>query len=301
MVHLFEVSPRDGFQNELIFISTQKKIGFIRGLINSGIKRIELGSFVRKDLVPQMADTAKVYKAILSGQLQLGDASAWCLVPNCHGLDCALKVGATGIAVVTAATESFSKKNIGMSIQDSLDEIKILIPRIRTSLGKNTRIRGYISMAFGCPFEGRVSYQKVIRIIIKLIKMGIDEISIGDTIGVATPRDVTNLLKPLREIVDFKRIAVHFHDTYGMALANVLRALDLGVRIIDSSAGGLGGCPFAHGAFGNLATEDLVYMLEGMGVKTGVNLKLLAENSLKLSQQIRRPLTSRYLQALKFL
>lgn len=296
-VQVFEVGPRDGIQNELKLISLKDKLWLVSSLIRAGVRDIELGAFVRPDLVPQMADTGQVYTLVKARELKVSPARAWCLVPNRRALERALAVGVTNIAIFTAATESFTKKNIGMSIGESLNEFKEVIREGKQALGSKLRVRGYVSTAFGCPFEGKVSAMKAIKIIEKVANLGVNQVSIGDTIGVGTPADVTRLVKPALTLLGDKVTAVHFHDTRGTALANVLRAIDLGVRIVDSSAGGLGGCPFAPGASGNLATEDLVYMLNGMKIKTGINLKAVCDVSLELSKKLKRPLTSRYLQA----
>lgn len=294
-IEVFEVGVRDGLQNESREVTTEEKIEFARDLIASGIRRIELGAFVRSDLVPQMADTEGVYEAVRTGRLRLGRAKAYALVPNLKGLERAIAAGAKGVAVFTAATETFAEKNIGMSIGESL---RVFSEIVREAKRAKVEVRGYVSTAFGCPFEGKVSAKKAIRVVEKLAALGIDEISVGDTIGVATPRGVEEVMKPLlKSFGRKKKVAGHFHDTRGTALANALRAIELGVRILDSSAGGLGGCPFAPGATGNLATEDLVYMLDGMGVKTGIDLGKLSETSLAFLDKIGRPVSSRYLQA----
>jgi hydroxymethylglutaryl-CoA lyase len=296
-VQIFEVGPRDGLQNESNPVLLQDKIKLIQNLVHAGIQNLELGAFVRQDRVPQMADTEEIYRKIQSGTLKLGKARSWALVPNSKGLERALQVGATRIAVFTAATNSFTEKNIGMSIQQSLREFRSLIQDGRSQIGSKLKVRGYVSTAFGCPYEGKVAPKKALRIIEKLAELDVDQISIGDTIGVATPKSIQALMAPALRELGVKKLAIHLHDTRGTALANTLRALDLGIRIIDSSAGGLGGCPFAPGASGNLATEDLVYMLNGMGMRSGVNLDLLCKASLELSNKMKRPLTSRYLQA----
>lgn len=294
-VEVFEVGVRDGLQNESRSVSLADKLWLAQNLIDAGIRRIELGAFVRPDLVPQMADTEEVYAAVRGGGLKLGRAKSYALVPNLKGLERAIESGAKGIAVFTAATESFAEKNIGMSIDESLRVFKEVV---REAKKAKLEVRGYISTAFGCPFEGKVAPKKAIRVVEKLAALGIPEVSVGDTIGVATPRGVEDVMKPLLKSFGRKtRLAGHYHDTRGTALANALRSLELGVRILDSSAGGLGGCPFAPGATGNLATEDLVYMLDGMGAKTGIDLRKLSATSLAFSKKIVRPISSRYLQA----
>ncbi len=295
-VHVFEVGPRDGLQNEKRNVSLSWKLDFIRGLIHAGIENLEVGAFVRPDRVPQMADTDEIYSAIQDEKLKLGSAKIWSLVPNSKGLSRALRASAKNLAVFTAATETFAKKNIGMSIQESLHEFAKLIEVAQIKTKKQVQVRGYVSTAFGCPFEGKVTAKKALNVIEKLAQTGVEQISIGDTIGVATPNQVVEVIRPALKMLGSSRVAVHFHDTRGTALANTLKALDLGVRTVDSSAGGLGGCPFAPGAAGNLATEDLVYMLHGMGMKTGIDLKKLCQTSLKLSRRMKRTISSRYLQ-----
>ena len=293
-VTIFEVGPRDGLQNEPRVVTLRDKLRFISGLVSAGVGELELGSFVRLDRVPQMADTDLIYEAIRKRRLNLKRAHAWSLVPNQKGLERALAVGAKRIAVFTAASESFNRKNIGMSIEESLSDYQKLILE---SKKQGVKVRGYVSTAFGCPFEGTVSSRQALHVIERLIKIGVAQVSIGDTIGVATPKSVNEVIKPALSLFGPEKIAVHFHDTRGTALANSLRALELGVQTFDSSAGGLGGCPFAPGATGNLATEDLVYMLDGMGIKTGIHLMRLAEVSLDFAKRIHRPLSSRYLLA----
>jgi hydroxymethylglutaryl-CoA lyase len=292
-VQIFEVGPRDGLQNESRVVSLEDKLWLISGLVKAGVRDMEIGAFVRPDRVKQMADTDEIYRKIGSGELALGKARAWSLVPNMKGLERARALNANRLAVFTAASESFTKTNIGMSIDQSLAEFKTLID----SAGKKVKFRGYVSTAFGCPFEGKVAPAKVLKVVERLAKLGVEQVSIGDTIGVGTPGQVDQIIKPALKMLGPKRVAVHFHDTRGTALANTLRSLEHGVRIVDSSAGGLGGCPFAPGATGNLATEDLVYMLNGTGMKTGIQLEKLAALSLEFARRMKRPISSRYLQA----
>ena len=293
-ITVFEVGPRDGIQNEPLAVSLVAKIDFINDLIQAGVRDFELGAFVHPDRVPQMADTEKLYAAIRSRRVKLGRAREWSLVPNRKGLERASAVGAKRIAVFTAASESFAIRNIGMSIRESLREFSHVV---RDARAQGMEVRGYVSTAFGCPFEGKVAPAKALAVIEKLAEMGCAQVSVGDTIGVATPRGVDRVMVPALRILGASRLAGHFHDTRGTALANALRSIEHGVRIFDSSAGGLGGCPFAPGATGNLATEDLVYMLEDMGFKTGIRLDQLARASLRFFRRLRRPLVSRYLQA----
>ncbi|MBL7715116.1 MAG: hydroxymethylglutaryl-CoA lyase [Bdellovibrionales bacterium] len=292
-VHVFEVGARDGLQNEKVEISLEQKLMLIAGLKAAGLKHLEVGAFVRADRVPQMADSEEVFR-----RADLKGVHAWSLVPNRKGLERAIEVGVKNIAIFTAATESFAQRNIRMSIPQSLSEFKEVVAVARK---KKILVRGYVSTAFGCPFEGKVAPKKALKVVESLWRLGVEQVSIGDTIGVATPEGIEAVFKPALKMMKKAGTAAHLHDTRGTALANALRAMDLGVRTFDSSAGGLGGCPFAPGATGNLATEDLIYLLNGMGMKTGVNLDRLCEISLKFSRQIAgglgRPLGSRYLAA----
>jgi hydroxymethylglutaryl-CoA lyase len=273
----------------------EDKIAFVNGLIDAGVRDLELGAFVRPDRVPQMADTEALYSALRKQRIKAERYTRlWSLVPNRKGMERAIVSGATHVAVFTAATESFTQRNIGMSIRESLAEFKEVMALARAH---EISVRGYVSTAFGCPFEGKVSAKKPLKVIDALAKLGVDQISVGDTIGVATPNQVDQVIAPALKTHGIEKIAVHFHDTRGTALANALRAYEIGTRIFDASAGGLGGCPFAPGATGNLATEDLVYMLHGMGVKTHIDLKKLSDTSLALARVMKRPLASRYLQA----
>lgn len=294
-VTVFEVGVRDGLQNESRLITFADKMFLIQGLLSAGVSELELGAFVRPDRVPKMADTDLIYAAVRNKDLNLKKARAWSLVPNRKGLDRAIAAGVKQIAVFTAATETFAQKNIGMSIDESLTEFKEVI---KIASSHKILVRGYVSTVFGCPFEGKVAPRAALKVIERLFDLGVFQVSVGDTIGVATPRGVDQIVKPALKILKKKnQLACHFHDTRGTALANTLRAFEMGVRVFDSSAGGLGGCPFAPGATGNLATEDLIYMLDGMGVRTGIDLQRLAGVSLEFSSRIKRPLSSRYLQA----
>ena len=291
---IFEVGPRDGLQNEKKKISFSLRLSFIQKLILAGLKEVEIGLFVRPDRVPQMRDTDRLFEAIKNKNLRLKKARAWSLIANQKGLERALSVGARNLAVFTGVTDAFIKRNIGLSVQESLVRFKPLIEEAKKN---GAIVRGYLSTAFGCPYEGKVSPKKTLRVVESLAKLGVFQVSIGDTIGVATPGGVDAVIQPALRLLGKKRVAVHFHDTRGIALANTLRSLELGVETIDSSAGGLGGCPFAPGATGNLATEDLVYMLQGMGVQTGVNLEALSRLSLEMARKMKKPLASRFLQA----
>jgi len=259
------VGPRDGLQNEKKIVSTDDKVRFIDLLSESGLSVIEAGSFVHPKWVPQLADTAEVYQKISK---KVG-VTYPVLVPNKKGLERALEVGVKDIAVFTAASESFNKKNINRSIQESLNDIQTIVTEAKAhQLG----VRGYVSTCFICPYEGKIAPEKVVPVVEALLHMGIDEISLGDTIGSAVPADVEKLLNLLLKNIPPEKLAVHFHDTKKNALANIEVSLQLGITIIDSSAGGLGGCPYAPGASGNVATEEVLTMLHGMGIETGVNL-----------------------------
>ncbi len=297
-VEIFEVGARDGLQNEKAFVPTAVKAEFISKLSQAGIRNLEVGLFVRPDRVPQMADSDKICAMIRAGKIKLKkETKPWSLVPNRKGLERALAGGVTNIAVFTAATESFAHRNIGMSIKDSLTEFKAVVREGKRALGSKLKVRGYVSTVFGCPFEGKVSPKKALKVVEGLADLGCDQISLGDTIGVATPNQIQAVMAPALFLLGEKMVAGHFHDTRGMAVANSLRAIDIGVRTLDSSAGGLGGCPFAPGATGNVATEDLVYLLNGLGIETGIDLKKLSETSLWLAKKMKRPLVSRVLQA----
>ncbi len=293
-IHIFEVGPRDGLQNEKRQVPTALKLKWIQNLIEAGVMNFELGAFVRPDLVPQMADTEKLYAAVRARKLKLGKAQPWALVPNAQGLQRAAQAGVKNIAVFTAATDGFNRANIGLSVRESLDGIREVTKKARSL---RMRVRGYVSTAFGCPFEGRVAPKKALAVIEQLADFGVEQVSIGDTIGVATLQAVDAVIRPSLLLLGGARVAVHFHDTRGVALANTLRSIDLGVRTVDAAAGGLGGCPFAPGAKGNLATEDLIFLLEGMGMKTGIDLDELCLADLKFMKAMKREISSRYLKA----
>jgi len=264
-VKVCEVGPRDGLQNESVTVSADVKVRYIDLLSESGLPMIEATSFVSPKAIPQLADSSEVYRGI---KKRLGTRYV-VLCPNLRGLERAQAAGVDSIAVFTAASETFTKHNINMTIDQSLRTFGEVIQKARAA---GMWVRGYISTAFGCPYEGSVSVERVISVTTALFRLGCDEISIGDTIGVGVPTQVDALIPRLAQSLPLDRIALHFHDTRGTALANVHAALQHGVAIFDSSAGGLGGCPYAPGASGNLGTEDLLYMLHGMGIQTGVDL-----------------------------
>ena len=290
-VHLVEVGPRDGLQNERVRVATATKVRFIEALVAAGLRRIEVSSFVHPRAIPQLADAEAVFAA-----LRPADGVRYsALVPNQHGLERALAAGVRDIAVFTAATDTFVQRNIRMTLAESL---RHFAPVVQRALDAGLAVRGYVSTVFGCPYEGPVRADQGIAVARALLDLGCGEISIGDTIGVATPGDVAAWLGAARAAgLPFERLALHFHDTRGTALANVMAGLQHGIRTFDASAGGLGGCPYAPGASGNLATEDLVYALHGMGYATGVDLAGLVAASGVLAGELDHLLPGRYFQA----
>jgi len=289
-VRIVEVGPRDGLQNEAVTVPVATRIALIQALAASGLRDIEAGSFVSPRWVPQMDGTAAVLAALTP------DAGIHypVLVPNLKGLDAALAAGAREIAVFGAASESFSHKNINCSIAESLDRFA---PVVAQALSAGLRVRGYVSCVLGCPYEGEVAPDVVARVVAALSAMGCYEISLGDTIGTGTPLHAQRMLATVAAQVPVDQLALHFHDTYGQALANILACLQLGVSVVDSAVAGLGGCPYAKGASGNVATEDLVYMLHGMGIETGVDLDQLLAASALISRHLDRRPASRVAQA----
>lgn len=294
-VRLFEVGPRDGLQNEKTPLSLEAKLSYIEGLISSGLKDVEIGAFVREDKIPQMASSDRIFKILEEkGYTKKRGLTLWSLVPNERGLDRAIEAGCRAIAVFTGATDTFTQKNIGMDVKQSMKVFEAVTERAHKH---KIRVRAYVSVCWGCPYEGKVKPANVVRQTRKLLDMGIEQVSLGDTIGVATPREVVDLLLRVKPEITQDKIAGHFHDTRGTALPNCLAAVGFGVRTLDSSSGGLGGCNYAPGASGNVATEDLVYMLEGMGIRTGVKIDKLCEASRIAVQSLGRIPTSKYLQA----
>jgi hydroxymethylglutaryl-CoA lyase len=289
-VTVVEVGPRDGLQNERVSITTADKIEFVNRLSAAGVGVIEVSAFVSPKWVPQMADADAVFAGIAR---RLG-VRYTALVPNLTGLARALGAGVKEVAVFAASTETFSRKNINQSIDESFDNYRAVCER---ALAAGLRVRGYLSTAFGCPYEGSVPVSTVVALTERLLALGVFEVAVSDTIGIAQPGQVTTLLEALLDKIPAGRIALHFHDTRGLALANVLAALPLGIRTFDASAGGLGGCPYAPGAAGNLATEDLIYMLDGLGIETGISLAELTEASRFVGARLDHPLPSRYAQA----
>jgi hydroxymethylglutaryl-CoA lyase len=288
-VKVVEVGPRDGLQNEPTALSVDDRIAFCRALIDAGLPVVEPGAFVSPKWVPQMAGSEDVFKALPKDRALLP-----MLTPNKQGYERARAAGVTAIAIFTAASDSFNRKNTNASIDESIARFEEFVGDAKAA---GMFVRGYISTCFGCPYEGSVEPAKVAEVTRRLAALGCDEISLGDTIGVGVPSQVDKVIDAVSAHAPLSRIAVHFHDTRGTALANVLRALQLGVSIVDSSAGGLGGCPYAPGASGNLATEDLLYMLHGMSIETGVDLAKVAAASRAIALRLGRELPSRYLKA----
>ena len=291
-VRIVEVGPRDGLQNEKALVPTEQKIRFIAMLAEAGLPVVEATSFVSPRAIPQLSDAGEV----MHGLTRLPTTQYPVLVPNLKGMERALAAGVRAVAVFTAASESFTRHNINMTIAESLANFQ---PVVKLAQREGVAVRGYISTVFGCPYEGAVAPEKVLAVAQALLAMGISELSLGDTIGVATPNQVVDVLGLLLEqgAIPLERLAVHFHDTRGTALANVLMSLQMGISIVDASAGGLGGCPYAPGAAGNLATEDLLYMLHGMGVATGVDLDKVVAATRYIAPLLGHAPTSKYFQA----
>jgi isopropylmalate/homocitrate/citramalate synthase len=285
-VKIVEVGPRDGLQNEAASLEVEVRVELIKRLMACGLEHIEAGSFVRPDRVPQMADTHGVLSALPLD----GNVSFPVLVPNPRGLSNAIDSGAREIAIFAAATDTFSQKNINCSIDESLSRFEEVA---RTALDHGMKVRGYISCVMGCPYEGEVAVNAVSEVANRLIEMGCYEISLGDTIGTGTPGRTQDLIETLSADIDSKILAVHFHDTYGQALANIYAALETGISIIDSSIAGLGGCPYARGASGNVATEDVVYMLNGLGIEHGTDLDRLVSVGRFICNKLERPMASK--------
>lgn len=289
-VKIVEVGPRDGLQNEKVTVPAEVKVDFITALADAGLRVIEAGAFVSPKWVPQMADTAEVYRDIPKDP----GVEFPVLVPNMRGLERAIEAGVKSIAIFTASSETFNQRNINMTIDGSFENYAPVAARARA---EGIRVRGYVSTAFGCPYEGDVPPEKVLEVCARLLDLGCYEVSVGDTIGVGTPMQVQGVIGMLLEVIPPSKLAMHFHDTRGTALANTLAALEMGVATFDASAGGLGGCPYAPGASGNLATEDLVYMLNSMAIETGVDLNRLVQASSKIAPYLDHPLPGKYLQS----
>lgn len=280
-VKIVEVGPRDGLQNEPTQLTVATRVALIEALADAGLRTIEAGSFVSPKWVPQMAGSAEIFAAL---KPRAGVSYA-ALTPNMVGLEAALAAGVKEVAVFGAASEAFSQKNINCSIAESLARFESVA---RAAIDAGVAVRGYISCVVGCPYQGAIEPAAVAAVAEQLLAMGCYEISLGDTVGVATPNRVTALLERVQAVLPTERLAVHFHDTYGQALANIYRALEMGIATIDSSVAGLGGCPYAAGASGNIATEEVVYLLNGLGIEHGVDLNALARTGAAISAQLNR-------------
>ena len=290
-VRLVEVGARDGLQNERLTLSPQIRVQLLLRLADAGLQTLEAGAFVSPRWVPQMAGSDEVFKA-----LPVRPGVAWtALVPNLKGLEAAIAAGCREVAVFAAASEAFSQRNLNCSIDQSLRQYQQVLMRAREA---GVSVRGYVSCVMGCPFSGPVKPQAVAAVSASLFGMGCYEISLGDTIGAGTPAATRALIQACRQVVPVSALAGHFHDTYGMAIANIHTALEAGVRVFDSSVGGLGGCPYSPGATGNVATGDLLYLLDGLGVRHGVDLDAVIEAGEFIGAQLGRPTASRVARAL---
>ena len=289
-VRIVEVGARDGLQNEAA-VSTQDKVALINALADAGLKDIEAGAFVSPKWVPQMADSSDVISA-----LNLPNVNLSALTPNLRGAEAAKQVGIQEFAIFTAASEAFCQKNINCSIDESIDRFKDVMDFAKAN---NIRVRGYVSCVMGCPYQGDIDYNDVLKVSERLLELGCYEISLGDTIGVGTAKKVDELLDLLLQHIDKSKLAVHFHDTYGQALTNIYTALTRGIATVDSAVAGLGGCPYAKGASGNVATEDVVYLLQGLGIEHGIDLERLAKAGWAICSALNKQPVSKVSLALK--
>lgn len=292
-VTLVEMGLRDGLQNEEAFVDIPTRIEFAQRLAAAGVQRIEVGAFVHPKWVPQMAGSSEIVRELLKlqGQNQIPSSVEFsALVPNEHGMNDALTSGVREIAIFAACSESFSKKNINCTIDESFERFESVL---KLAKKHKIKVRGYLSTCFGCPFEGAVPEARVVKLAKRMHQLGVYEISIGDTIGVANAGQVESLFRKLKKVIPVKKLAGHFHDTRGQALVNIFAAWKLGVKVFDTSLGGLGGCPYAPGATGNVSTEDVVYMFEGMGLRTGFDLPKLIDMNPWIAAKVKHSLPSR--------
>ncbi|MGY3482440.1 hydroxymethylglutaryl-CoA lyase [Bradyrhizobium sp. USDA 4011] len=294
-IHIVEMGPRDGLQNEKTPVSIEARIAFVEALVAAGLKTVEVGAFVSPKAIPQMASSDQVLRGVSQIKDKVKDAEFHVLVPNEKGYDAARAAGAQVVSVFAAASEGFSRANINCSIAESIERFKPVLARAKAD---GVKVRGYISCVLGCPFDGEIKPKAVADLAMTLWDLGCYEISLGDTIGVGTPLKAREMLRAVGAELPVGNLAMHFHDTYGQALANLYAGMEEGVRVIDAATGGLGGCPYAPGATGNVATEDVVYMLEGMGVKTGVDMEKLLSATNEVAGLLGRPPASRVASAL---
>jgi hydroxymethylglutaryl-CoA lyase len=290
-VRIIEMGPRDGLQNERTPISVADRIAFVERLVEAGLRTVEVGAFVSPKAIPQMVGSADV----LRGVSHIGNAEFHVLVPNEKGYEAARGAGAKVVSVFAAASEGFSRANINCSIEESIERFKPVLVRAKAD---GVKVRGYVSCVLGCPFDGEIKPQAVANVAKQLWDLGCYEISLGDTIGVGTPLKAKHMLRAVADHVPTDHLAMHFHDTYGQALANLYAGMEEGVHVIDAAAGGLGGCPYAPGATGNVATEDVVYMLEGIGISTGIDMEKLLAATNEIGRLLGRPPVSRVVTAL---
>ena len=290
-ITIIEVSPRDGLQNEPQFVPTETKVQFINLLSQTGLTEIEVTSFVSPKAIPQLVDNQAVFHAIEKHPSIRYSA----LIPNEQGMESALIAGIQHIAIFTAASEQFNQHNIQCSIQDSFERCK---PVIALAKSHGITVRGYVSCVLGCPYEGSISPSQVIHVIEQLLTLGVDDISLGDTIGVGTPKQTKALLRAIKPSLPLSNVAMHFHDTYGQAIANIYTSLNCGITRFDASVAGLGGCPYAQGASGNVATEDVLYLMQGLGLETGVSLMKVVEAGDMMCKAIGRTNQSKVAKAL---
>ena len=293
MIKIVEVGPRDGLQNEKVILSTEDKFTFISLLAQTGLQTIETTSFVKPDAIPQMSDAVELYTKVKAKFAQ-EKISFPCLVPNIKGYETAKSLGVQEIALFSATSDSFTKKNVNATVAETFERMK----EVATLANKDqVRIRGYISTAFGCPYEGKMDAKKLLDVTHKFFDLGVYEVSVGDTIGVATPNQVKEFIQDLKKNFPVDKLAMHFHDTRGMALTNIHVSLEEGITTFDSSAGGLGGCPYAKGATGNVATEDVWYLMQSLGLKTGIDIDKLASASKFILEKLNKQTESKFLRA----
>ena len=292
-VRIVEVGPRDGLQNEKEILPLEDKLEYIKLLSKTGLDTIEVTSFVSPKAIPQMGDANELFKAV--DQSLNKDINKPCLVPNLKGLEAAMESGVSEISLFSATSDSFTKKNINCTVEESFNRMGEVA---KIAQDNKIKMRGYVSSAFGCPYEGEVSVDKLLEVVKRFFNLGVYEVSVGDTIGVATPKQVDSILKRLSSEFDKNKLAMHFHDTRGMAVTNVLVSLENGYSVFDASSGGLGGCPYAKGASGNVGTEDLIYLFDSLGIEHGVDMKALVDASKFILEKLNKSTTSKYLKAL---